>query len=171
MFISKLSTTPSFFSTYCLLEVRFTISARISALTSFSIRISSVVSFPSAKLYVPITLTIYLLDKLVFKTISFLPDFTSFSEILLLFSSNKIIFEDFNAPSLSTTSNLAVNVFFVTSSLKSIFEIAGLSFKIVTLITLSLVTWNFFPFDNITSSNSIFVFPGWSTPSTFTTYC
>ena len=87
-----------------------------------------------------------------------------------MFSSNKIIFEDFNAPSLSTTSNLAVNVPFVTSSLRSIFEISGLSLKIVTVIILSLVTENFFPFDNITSSNFISVFPGLSIPSTFTTY-
>ena len=132
MFITKLSTTPSFFSTYCLLVVTLAISARISALISFSIRISLVISLPSAKLYVPTTLTVYLLVKLVFKTTSFLPDVISFSAIILLLSSNKIIFEDFNVPSLSTTSNLAVNVPFVTSSLRSIFEIAGLSFKIVT---------------------------------------
>ena len=81
MFITKLSSTPSFFSTYCLLEATLTISALISASISFSIRISSVISCPSAKLYVPRTLTIYLLDKLVFKTILFLPDFTFSSAI------------------------------------------------------------------------------------------
>ena len=122
MFITKLSVTSSFFSTYFLSEVISFISARNCASISFSIKVSSVVSCPLAKLYVPITLTVYLLENLVFKTISFLPDFTSFSAIILLFSSNKIIFEDFNALSLSTTSNLAVNVLFVTSSVISISE-------------------------------------------------
>ena len=88
-----------------------------------------------------------------------------------MFSSNKIIFADFNALSLSTTSNLAVNVPFVTFSLSSIFETLGLSFKIVTGIILSLVTENFFPFDNITSSNFISAFPALFIPSTFTMYC
>ena len=122
MFITKLSVTSSFFSRYFLSEVISFISARDSASNSFSIKTPSAVSCPLAKLYVPITLTVYLLENLVFKTISFLPDFTSFSAIILLFSSNIIIFEDFNALSLSTTSNLAVNVLFVTSSVISISE-------------------------------------------------